>query len=480
MMMRPILATVMLAPVPLWTIQAAPPTYLSSEDENSPLVEQYIQRHKQYAVAEMERMGIPASIKLAQAIQESQYGQSLAAIEANNHFGIKCHKGWTGQTYSKSTGEYAADGTYGIEQNACFRRYATVEDSYRDHSEFLASRANYASLFQLPTTDYEAWAEGLRQAGYATDPEYGKRLIKLIRQYNLSQYDRAVNSVFLEPITVNTPSHVSGQGNTAATQQQLLQEVAQLRQRVEKLETVLVEAQKHLSYLNERQTMTQGQIESLRSVQVEIRDEMNDKAAALDQAIGQQYEMVANIQKNLDEVKAIQQSIIKADPLRPFFNEDGTPKTQLDIFEVKHLNDADVAYVNGCRMTMILEGETMTQVALKFGLNPDEVLKINDLKVELSEYPVNFYVFLDKKATTSIDQTEAHVVQAGETMYMIAQKHGIRLARLYQMNLMKEGEEPAIGEFIFVHKTADKKPKLQSEVAPGTVTNFDGGGAKNH
>lgn len=141
--------------------------------------EKYIERYAPMAVAEMYRSGVPASITLAQGMLESGNGQSVLATKGNNHFGIKCHNGWTGGRM------YHDDDRKG----ECFRKYRSPEESFRDHSDFLRYRDRYKSLFDLRTTDYKGWAYGLKKAGYATDPSYPQKLIKLINDYRLYEYD---------------------------------------------------------------------------------------------------------------------------------------------------------------------------------------------------------------------------------------------------------------------------------------------------
>ena len=138
----------------------------------------YINKYKDLAIQQMERYDIPASITLAQALLESNAGQSELARESNNHFGIKCHK-WTGEKTYKDDDE----------RDDCFRVYKSVSDSYEDHSLFLVSSARYASLFRLDPTDYVGWARGLKLAGYATNPDYADRLINLIESYSLDRFD---------------------------------------------------------------------------------------------------------------------------------------------------------------------------------------------------------------------------------------------------------------------------------------------------
>ena len=142
--------------------------------------EAYIETYKDIAMREMREHKIPASITLAQGLLESGAGNSALAREAKNHFGIKCHKGWEGDTYIMDDDE----------KNECFRKYANVEESFVDHSLFLATRNRYAALFDLDITDYEGWAKGLKAAGYATNPKYAQLLIDRIRLYDLTKYDQ--------------------------------------------------------------------------------------------------------------------------------------------------------------------------------------------------------------------------------------------------------------------------------------------------
>lgn len=151
---------------------------------------EYIENFKDEAIREMHGTGIPASITLAQGMLESDYGNSPLAKYANNHFGIKCHKGWEGPSFIQDDDE----------ANECFRKYYSAFDSYRDHSEFLMTRDRYASLFDLKATDYKGWARGLKKAGYATNPKYADLLIKIIEESELQQYDRVRKLPDSEPV----------------------------------------------------------------------------------------------------------------------------------------------------------------------------------------------------------------------------------------------------------------------------------------
>ena len=143
------------------------------------VVSAYVLQFKDIAMNNMRTYGIPASIILAQGILESGAGKGDLALSGNNHFGIKCHVGWTGDSV-KHDDDAAQE---------CFRKYSEAAESYKDHALFLTGRTRYSSLFSLPKGDYEAWAKGLKTFGYATDPKYPQKLISYIEKYNLHQYD---------------------------------------------------------------------------------------------------------------------------------------------------------------------------------------------------------------------------------------------------------------------------------------------------
>lgn len=140
---------------------------------------EYITKYSEWAIREMKRTGIPASITLAQACLESDDGNSMLAREANNHFGIKCHN-WTGEKIYKDDDE----------KNECFRKYLSAKESFDDHSDFLVNTKRYAALFQLNSRDYKGWAKGLKETGYATNPKYPELLIKIIEDNKLYEFDK--------------------------------------------------------------------------------------------------------------------------------------------------------------------------------------------------------------------------------------------------------------------------------------------------
>lgn len=160
----------------------------------------YIDAYSDIAIAEMRTYGIPASITMAQGVLESGAGRSELTKNSNNHFGIKCKSDWSGEKV------YHDDDA----KQECFRKYPNAKASYEDHSQFLKKNPRYASLFQLKRTDYKGWANGLKKAGYATDPRYADRLIDLIEAYGLHRLDTVSGvSESLENITVAKTDTVS-------------------------------------------------------------------------------------------------------------------------------------------------------------------------------------------------------------------------------------------------------------------------------
>lgn len=175
------------------------------------VVKAYIEQFREVAKDNMRQYGIPASITLAQGILESGAGNGRLAKEANNHFGIKCHTNWTGETITHDDDAL----------QECFRKYRHASESFKDHSQFLTSRTRYNSLFKLSKDDYKGWAKGLRQAGYATDPGYPDKLIGIIERYELYKYDdevlgnktRVIEKLTEQPQIASTTNTTSS-GNT--------------------------------------------------------------------------------------------------------------------------------------------------------------------------------------------------------------------------------------------------------------------------
>lgn len=149
-------------------------------------VSKYLQKYRYLSVELNQETDIPIPIIMAIAGLESNWGKSELAIYANNHFGIKDKRTWDGLTYCKQTQEYNAWTAYFIKD--CFRKYPLIRKSYQDFGYFIKSSSNYSSLQGIPSWNYRAWAEGLKQGGYATDPAYAEKLLRIIWRYRLYEY----------------------------------------------------------------------------------------------------------------------------------------------------------------------------------------------------------------------------------------------------------------------------------------------------
>lgn len=194
-------------------------------------VEEYIEKWEDVAVKQMIEHGIPASITMAQGILESGYGNSMLALKANNHFGIKCHE-WQGASVFKDDDK----------KNECFRKYNNASESYEDHSAFLTGRSRYAFLFELDKTDYKSWAKGLKKAGYATNPKYPKLLIDLIEKHELYKLDEQIDFERFEPKEKNMKSDQPSLAMIAPKNQS------------NSIETKLVTSKRHDVFVNQNRT----------------------------------------------------------------------------------------------------------------------------------------------------------------------------------------------------------------------------------
>lgn len=175
---------------------------MQAQDLPNANILQYITTYRDLAISEMQRTGVPAAIKLAQGILETDAGRSDLVMRSNNHFGIKCKSWWTGEKV------YHDDD----ESGECFRKYGSSQDSYRDHSDYLKSQPRYAFLFDMDPSDYKSWAWGLKKAGYATNPKYPQQLIKYIEQYNLAEYTLIAMGKVPDP-RMSMPTAESGPSN---------------------------------------------------------------------------------------------------------------------------------------------------------------------------------------------------------------------------------------------------------------------------
>ncbi len=338
---------------------------------------EYIEMYKHIAIRQMNQYGIPASIIMAQACLESGNGNSRLAVKANNHFGIKCHN-WNGKRI------YHNDDKRG----ECFRKYTEVEDSFKDHSEFLRNGRRYQSLFDLKKTDYKAWAHGLKAAGYATNPKYANLLIEIIEKNELYKLD--------------------GEFVSAKELRKQQKERAKTDRANRKAERAARKA--------ERKAAAAG-VATVTIVE-----------AADGDAVGNSIVLPAEDPQKGNPGSAVE---VAASPL------------------YRYTLDRQIYSNNGVQYIIANETETYDSIAKEYNLFTKELLKFNDLR-KSAAIPSGTIIYLESKKNQG--EKAAYVVQEGDTMYGISQKLGIKLLKLYELNNMKYGSEAEVGKILNLQK----------------------------
>lgn len=352
--------------------------------------EDYIRKYTPLAMTQQVVYGIPASITLAQGLLESGAGNSSLAKNSNNHFGIKCHDDWTGKTYS-----HFDDG-----EMSCFRQYSKVEESYKDHSIFLSEKERYASLFELNIKNYKAWAKGLKKAGYATDRQYDKKLIKIIEQYDLDKIDKlALNKSRAKKIIRNwekeypeetaTAQKPSGETESGAIAQKekspRVVKTGKKQEPAARKEIQLAEKAKDYSYIAE--TSREEQIQ---------RNERNERTDNLPHVIN-----------------AVQSHTILYKGITPYI--------------------------------IAQYGDNFDNISDEFGLSPQRLKKWNEWPPRY-KISVGDVIFLSKKAQSWDGEESVYVVREGDSMHSISQQFGLRVSAVYQLNDMEFGEGLEVGQ----------------------------------
>jgi|688.fasta_scaffold92614_3 hypothetical protein len=356
----------------------------------------YINQFKNIAMQEQIRTGVPAAIKLGQAILESQTGKSRLATEANNHFGIKCKTEWRGPKI------YHNDDANG----ECFRVYENAEASYIDHSNFLKTRTHYSFLFKLDVRDFTSWAFGLKQAGYATNPNYPAQLIKAINDYDLAQYTLIAIDQKKKGIDfIITPAPV------------------QATDTLVKAATVL----------------QQAPTKEVPPATVQQRDTLVTVAPAVQPAPVVQPA----------SIKATD-TLVKAAPvLHPAPSKEVPPAT------VSLLENTKVT-INHTKAVLATKGSSLLAIANQQKINLSKLFEYNEL-AEMNILDQDRILFLEKKQ--KYGGSEIHTTIGSETLYSIAQKEGVQLSSLLALNPStgKDSVLPA-GQKIKLKVEAAQKP----------------------
>ena len=370
-----------------------------------PQIEKYVEEWAPTAVREMYRSGVPASITLAQGILESRYGLSPLAAEGNNHFGIKCHKDWTGKK------QYHDDD----EKGECFRVYDSADESFRDHSDFLRYRDRYKFLFEFETTDYKSWANGLKKAGYATDPGYPDKLIKYIEDYKLNEYDSM----------------------TLAQAEALLQDKIETREEAPKT----VKAETKVDKKPEPKVEKKSETKADKRAEAKAEKAERKAGKAAEKAAGKARKARNKVSEDDDELTGnIPESPLSLEEAKKI------DKSQLEEFKFSLTREAYSK--NGVPFVTSSEGETYRSIADRYGLFLKELLKYNDLDAAQELLP-GTVVYLQAKKNQSQKGLDKFIVdEDGQSLRDICQRFGVKMSSVIKMNGFEDGYEPREGDTI--------------------------------
>lgn len=383
----------------------------------------YIELYKKIAVQEMKRTGIPASITLAQGILESNSGESNLAKKFNNHFGIKCKSDWKGET------TYQDDDT----KQECFRVYPTALASFKDHSDFLKNRPNYAALFTLDPVDDSAWAYGLKKAGYATASDYPKRLLKIIDDYELSQYN------FPELDNEEEES-----ANKALSDEKKQISFVKTKDSVVKKDTIIT---KEIV-----PTVKKDSIEKIDSV-------TNTAPTTITQA-----QIYASDTTNitLSKVNGISSSTNTAENSIPAMkglglSKDTVKQVLFTITKKKVINYPKEKFkINSVPVLWVKAGSSYLQIAQIHKLSLYKIFVYNDME-EADVVAKDQLVFIAQKKKTG--NKSIHTAKEGETLYEISQNEGIQLSYLKSYNQKLPNGPLKEGTIVLLFKPKETKPE---------------------
>ena len=417
----------------------------AAQDSFTVRAQRYIEQYNSMAIAEQRRAGIPASVTLAQGVLETEAGKSELACTANNHFGIKCKNDYQGDKFFHDDDR----------PKECFKMYRCAEDSYKDHSDYLKRNVRYTPLFSLSQTDYESWAVCLKKCGYATNPQYAQRLIKIIEDFKLQQYTyAAMDSAFMpgQPVAVSQdfkdPPQKMQQPKDTTTKKIVLTTFEPVKRPVPP------------------PVLQAAPPDTIKKIPppVAAADTTKKTVSAAVVAKGTAFE---EIKKMADSAKAVVLQDVPAPVAQPL--PDTPKKEQAVVASVidTRFDSGKVITVNGLKAFYAYKGEMLLQYAVKYKIRYPHLLEINDL--DDAPLPANMLIYLEKKLPTGTHAK--HTVKEGETMLQIAQMEGMQLKRLQILNMMEIGDEPAIGTILELQNGAARKPSVRS-VAPVNIDNM--------
>ncbi len=378
----------------------------------------YIEQYKKIAVQEMKRTGIPASITLAQGILESNSGESNLAKKFNNHFGIKCKSDWKGET------TFQDDDT----KQECFRVYPTALASFKDHSDFLKNRPNYAALFTLDPVDDSAWAYGLKKAGYATATDYPRRLLKIIDDYELSQY----NFPELENEVEETTKPVSDEKKNIVNATVKDTPIATM---IDTVPNKLVDSSvtKPSTPAYSAPTTTQAQIYAADTTNISL-SKVNGISSSTN-TVENSIPAMKGLGISKDTVKQVLFTITKKKVIN-------YPKEKFKI------NSVPVLWVKA--------GSSYLQIAQIHKISLYKLFVYNDI-LEADVADKDQLVFIAQKKKSG--NKSIHTAKEGETLYEISQNEGIQLSYLKSYNKKLPNGPLKEGTIVLLFKPKETKPE---------------------
>jgi LysM repeat protein len=402
------------------------------------LVDSYIETFQYIAVSEMERTGIPASIKLAQGLLESNWGRSELSSFAHNHFGIKCGSSWEGKGYYKVDDDLDENGKL---RESCFRVFESDEASYIAHSEFLLNNKRYSFLFDYGPTDHKSWAKGLKKAGYATDPKYPSKLIGVIQKYQLSRFDYMVAEE-LDLFAQVEDNHDELSQEELDFMSETISEIDRettgtsieepRKSRKKKKKSFWAEATKDSDFTKNYVKYKKKWENNVKEAIAEVKEEKNNKRGF-------------NFDNLLNEVVEIGNSVLGED-------EKAGPTSFPDL---ESHNDVKMTLANG--------GETLQDIAIRSGVNVNDLYRFND-KIYKIKSPIldKSIVYLEAKKTSFSGSRETHEVRQGEKIVEIAQRYAITEKALRKRNYLGEKDELKHGEILYLKGLRiGRKPKVR-------------------
>ena len=425
----------------------------------------YIDQYKDIAIKEMKRTGIPASIILAQGIVESNSGESNLALNFNNHFGIKCKTDWKGET------TYQDDDT----KQECFRVYPNANASFIDHSNFIKTRPNYAALFQLDPVDDSAWAIGLKKAGYATASDYANKLMKVIDDYELSQFNFPElndenDTAASETITVTEkPTVVTKTIEAKNTTLDKKENVSNLTMEAPKETGLRMPVKKDTTIAVNKDTTIQ-----VKAVKDSASNYINQASLPINNIKGiepsKNSAVVTEIKMNGigKDTTIVTKPITLVNASYPTPTNDTITKVivknvsvtkadTLNIYKKPTSIYPDKAFkINQVAVIWAKAGTSLLQIATEHNIPLYKVFVFNDLK-ESDLLATDQLLFLGNKKLEG--DKSFHLVVAGESLYDISQKEGIQLKKIKEYN-PGISDNPAVGAQLILVKPKEQKTKL--------------------